>query len=100
MKGDTETTVVAVAGDGGTFDIGIQALSAAAERNDDYIFICYDNEAYMNTGHPALLGHPLGCLDHHDASEQLEEPAQERYRPDHGGPSRSLCSHGLHRLPR
>ncbi len=50
MKGDTETTVIAIAGDGGTFDIGFQALSAAAERNDDIIYVCYDNEAYMNTG--------------------------------------------------
>jgi pyruvate ferredoxin oxidoreductase beta subunit/2-oxoisovalerate ferredoxin oxidoreductase beta subunit len=49
-RGDTETTVVAWAGDGGTFDIGIQALSACAERNTDFIYVCYDNEAYMNTG--------------------------------------------------
>ncbi|MEZ5125029.1 MAG: thiamine pyrophosphate-dependent enzyme [Thermoleophilia bacterium] len=48
-RGD-ELTVVAMAGDGGTGDIGIQALSGAAERNDDFIYICYDNEAYMNTG--------------------------------------------------
>jgi pyruvate ferredoxin oxidoreductase beta subunit/2-oxoisovalerate ferredoxin oxidoreductase beta subunit len=50
MQGDTETTVIAWAGDGGTFDIGIQSLSGAAERNDDFIYICCDNEAYMNTG--------------------------------------------------
>ena len=49
-KGDRETTVLAWAGDGGTFDIGIQALSGAAERNDNLIYVCYDNEAYMNTG--------------------------------------------------
>jgi pyruvate/2-oxoacid:ferredoxin oxidoreductase beta subunit len=45
-----DTTVMAWAGDGGTFDIGIQALSGAAERNEDIIYACYDNEAYMNTG--------------------------------------------------
>lgn len=50
MKGDTKTTVLAWAGDGGTFDIGMQSLSATAERNDDIIFVCNDNEAYMNTG--------------------------------------------------
>lgn len=50
MQGDTETTVVVWAGDGGTFDIGLQSLSGAAERNDDFIYVCYDNEAYMNTG--------------------------------------------------
>ena len=47
---DGEMTVLAMAGDGGTGDIGIQALSGAAERNDDFIYLCYDNEAYMNTG--------------------------------------------------
>jgi pyruvate ferredoxin oxidoreductase beta subunit len=45
-----ETTVAAWAGDGGTSDIGLQALSGACERGEDLIFICYDNEAYMNTG--------------------------------------------------
>jgi len=44
------TTVAAWAGDGGTSDIGLQALSGACERGEDLIFICYDNEAYMNTG--------------------------------------------------
>ncbi|SBW09878.1 Ketoisovalerate oxidoreductase subunit VorB [uncultured delta proteobacterium] len=43
-------TVVGFAGDGGTADIGIQALSGAIDRNDRIIYICYDNEAYMNTG--------------------------------------------------
>jgi len=43
-------TVVAMAGDGGTADIGLQALSGALERGHDFIYICYDNEAYMNTG--------------------------------------------------
>ena len=48
--GRTETNVVAFAGDGGTADIGLQALSGAGERNEDILYICYDNEAYMNTG--------------------------------------------------
>lgn len=48
--GDFETRVLLLAGDGGTFDIGLQGLSGAAERNEDIIFVCYDNEAYMNTG--------------------------------------------------
>lgn len=42
--------VLGIAGDGGTADIGIQALSGAIDRNDKVIYICYDNEAYMNTG--------------------------------------------------
>ncbi len=61
MVGDTETTVVAWAGDGGTFDIGIQALSGVAERNDDIIYICYDNEAYMNTGIQRSSATPYGA---------------------------------------
>ena len=60
MKGDTETTVVAWAGDGGTFDIGIQALSGAVERNEDFIYVCYDNEAYMNTGVQRSSATPFG----------------------------------------
>jgi pyruvate/2-oxoacid:ferredoxin oxidoreductase beta subunit len=59
--GDHETTVVAWAGDGGTFDIGIQALSGAAERNDDIIYVCYDNEAYMNTGIQRSSATPWGA---------------------------------------
>ena len=46
----TDFTAVGFAGDGGTADIGIQALSGAIDRNDNIIYICYDNEAYMNTG--------------------------------------------------
>ena len=48
--GKTDFTAVGFAGDGGTADIGIQALSGAIDRNDNILYICYDNEAYMNTG--------------------------------------------------
>ena len=61
MVGDPETTVVAWGGDGGTFDIGIQALSGAAERNDDILYVCYDNEAYMNTGIQRSSATPYGA---------------------------------------
>nr|MBC8361686.1 pyruvate synthase subunit beta [Candidatus Desulfatibia profunda] len=60
MQGDTETTVMAWAGDGGTFDIGIQALSGAVERNEDFVYACYDNEAYMNTGVQRSSATPFG----------------------------------------
>jgi pyruvate/2-oxoacid:ferredoxin oxidoreductase beta subunit len=60
LKGDTETTVVSWAGDGGTFDIGFQSLSGAVERNEDCIFVCYDNEAYMNTGVQRSSSTPYG----------------------------------------
>ena len=61
IRGDTETTIVGWAGDGGTFDIGFQALSAAAERCEDFIFVCYDNEAYMNTGVQRSSSTPWGA---------------------------------------
>ena len=60
MRGDTETTVLSWAGDGGTFDIGFQSLSGAVERNEDCIFVCYDNEGYMNTGVQRSSATPYG----------------------------------------
>ncbi len=47
--------------DGGTFDIGFQALSGAVERNEDFIYVCYDNEAYMNTGIQRSSSTPYGA---------------------------------------
>ncbi|NLT35423.1 MAG: pyruvate synthase subunit beta [Gaiellales bacterium] len=49
-QGKGDTNVLALAGDGGTYDIGFQALSGAAERNEDIVYVCLDNEGYMNTG--------------------------------------------------
>ncbi len=57
-----EICVVAFAGDGGTTDIGIQALSGAAERGTNFIYACYDNEAYMNTGVQRSGSTPLGAF--------------------------------------
>jgi len=53
--------VIALAGDGGTFDIGIQALSGAVERGHDFLYVLYDNEAYMNTGIQRSGGTPFGA---------------------------------------
>jgi len=61
LQGAAETLVCAWAGDGGTFDIGIQALSAAAERNENILYVCYDNEAYMNTGIQRSSATPPGA---------------------------------------
>ncbi len=60
-RGVEDVVVAAWAGDGGTFDIGFQALSAAAERNEDIIFFCYDNEGYMNTGIQRSSATPRGA---------------------------------------
>ncbi|MBE7420759.1 MAG: pyruvate synthase subunit beta [Ideonella sp.] len=49
-QGKRDTLVVVFAGDGGTYDIGFQCLSSAAERNEDFLYVCLDNEGYMNTG--------------------------------------------------
>jgi pyruvate/2-oxoacid:ferredoxin oxidoreductase beta subunit len=49
-QGRTQTQVLVLAGDGGTYDIGLQALSSAAERNENILYVCLDNEGYMNTG--------------------------------------------------
>jgi len=60
-RGDRKTLVVGWAGDGATFDIGLAALSASAARNDDYLYVCYDNEAYMNTGIQQSSATPQGA---------------------------------------
>ena len=60
-KGLKDVKVLCWAGDGGTIDIGIQALSGAAERGHDFLYICYNNEAYMNTGIQRSGGTPLGA---------------------------------------
>jgi len=59
-KADT-VDIIAFGGDGGTFDIGIQALSGALERKHDFTYICYDNEAYMNTGIQRSGATPYGA---------------------------------------
>ncbi|MCG6893974.1 MAG: thiamine pyrophosphate-dependent enzyme [Desulfobacteraceae bacterium] len=60
-RGEDGVTVMAWAGDGGTFDIGLQSLSGAAERNEDILYVCYDNEAYMNTGVQRSSATPPGA---------------------------------------
>ncbi len=58
---DEKVDVIAFAGDGGTFDIGIQALSGAVERGHDFLYVLYDIEAYMNTGIQRSGGTPYGA---------------------------------------
>jgi pyruvate ferredoxin oxidoreductase beta subunit len=53
--------VMAMAGDGGTSDIGLQALSGAMERGHDFVYVCFDNEAYMNTGIQRSSATPFGA---------------------------------------
>jgi pyruvate ferredoxin oxidoreductase beta subunit len=78
-----ESIVVAIAGDGGCFDIGLQALSGMLERKHKVLFICYDNEAYMNTGvqrsgatpeHAVTSTSPLGKKIHGKVEEKKNMP--------------------------
>ncbi|GAJ24500.1 unnamed protein product, partial [marine sediment metagenome] len=75
VMGDKETNVLVFAGDGGTYDIGIQALSAAAERNEDFIYACYDNEGYMMTGMQRSSATPAGAWS---TTTPLPQPKKER----------------------
>jgi pyruvate/2-oxoacid:ferredoxin oxidoreductase beta subunit len=74
-KGNDHTAVVAIAGDGGTYDIGFQALSAAAERAEDIIYICLDNEGYMNTGSQKSSATPLLA---HSTSTPAGKPTSKK----------------------
>lgn len=60
-QGKTDINVLGLAGDGGTADIGLQSLSGALERGDKILYVCYDNEAYMNTGIQGSSSTPLGA---------------------------------------
>jgi pyruvate ferredoxin oxidoreductase beta subunit len=53
--------VLIIAGDGATYDIGLQALSGAVERGHDFVYLCLDNEGYMNTGYQKSSATPLGA---------------------------------------
>lgn len=61
IQGNSHTKVLVFAGDGATVDIGLQALSGVMERRDDILYICYDNEAYMNTGIQGSSSTPQGA---------------------------------------
>ena len=59
---EKKINVVAFAGDGGTADIGLQSLSGAMERGHDFVYVCLDNEAYMNTGIQRSSSTPFGAM--------------------------------------
>ncbi len=75
--GRDDYTVLAMAGDGGTFDMGIQALSGAAERETDFIYVCYDNEAYMNTGSQRSSATPTGAITTTTPVEPKSQPKKD-----------------------
>ena len=61
LPADADYKFVAFGGDGGTYDIGLQALSGAAERRHDFLYVCLNNEAYMNTGVQRSSATPMGA---------------------------------------
>ncbi len=61
IKNQKPVKFIAFGGDGGTYDIGLQALSGALERGHDFLYVCYDNGAYMNTGNQRSGATPLGA---------------------------------------
>ena len=61
-KIDKEINFVSIGGDGGTYDIGFQSLSGAAERNHNILYICYNNEGYQNTGYQRSSATPIGAF--------------------------------------
>ena len=61
LDADLDYKFVAFAGDGGTYDIGIQALSGAVERGHDFVYVCLNNEGYMNTGVQRSSATPMGA---------------------------------------
>ena len=68
-----DTRIICLAGDGGTFDIGFATLSAAAERNEDILFVCYDNEIYGNTGGQRSSATPQGAVTSNTLEGKLEQ---------------------------
>jgi pyruvate ferredoxin oxidoreductase beta subunit len=72
---------IAFGGDGGTYDIGLQALSGAAERGHQFLYVCYDNGAYMNTGIQRSSATPLGAsTTTSPAGKKI--PGKQQYRKD------------------
>lgn len=68
-----DTRVICLAGDGGTYDIGFATLSAAADRNEDVLYICYDNEIYGNTGGQRSSATPAGAVASNLAGPKPEQ---------------------------
>ena len=78
---DQHVDVIALAGDGGTYDIGLQALSGAVERGHDFLFVLYDNEGYMNTGIQRSGGTPKGAATTTTPAGSVVPGKLERKKP-------------------
>ena len=88
---DRDIKFVAFGGDGGTYDIGFQALSGALERGHNFLYVCYDNGAYMNTGVQRSSATPLGSATTTSPAGEVISGKQE-YRKDL---TRIIVAHGV-----
>lgn len=79
---DKEVTIVAMAGDGGTSDIGFQALSGMLERGHKMIYVCVDNEAYMNTGIQRSSSTPFGATTTTSPAGKARPEGQNTWKKD------------------
>lgn len=80
-KIDKDIKFIAFGGDGGTYDIGIQSLSGALERGHNFVYVCYDNEAYMNTGIQRSSATPRGAWTTTTPAGKVI-PGKTQYRKD------------------
>lgn len=80
-KIDKDIKFIAFGGDGGTYDIGLQSLSGAMERGHDFVYVCYDNEAYMNTGIQRSSATPRGAWTTTTPVGEVM-PGKTQYRKD------------------
>ncbi len=90
-KIDKEIKFIAFGGDGGTYDIGLQALSGAMERGHDMLYVCYDNEAYMNTGIQRSGSTPRGAATSTSPAGEVV-PGKTQYRKDL---TKIMAAHGI-----
>jgi len=72
---------IAFGGDGGTYDIGLQSLSGSLERGHDFLYVCYDNEAFMNTGIQRSSATPFGASTTTDPAGKVRQ-GKEEFRKD------------------
>ena len=80
-KYDKKVNFIAIGGDGGTYDIGLQSLSGAAERGHNILYVCYNNEAYMNTGVQRSSATPKGAATTTAPVGKMRQ-GKEQYRKD------------------
>jgi len=80
-KLDREFNFLVIGGDGGSYDIGLQSLSGAIERGHRFVYLCYDNEGYMNTGGQKSSATPFGASSTTEPSSNIDY-GKERPRKD------------------